>query len=159
MEPILVDDRYDLGEFGDLMDQGRGILALEIVTATTAVRRLALEGLVDLLGGDQRALGLTPSGLSAAFLLAGRSGGLPLHSDRIGRGRLGGVGGVELQSGLEVADAGFELGDVLEMALNQDEDRRLDLGRGAAPKRIRERRRGCHLSKIVSWLANSKPTP
>ena len=33
MEPILRDDRLDLGQFGDLMDQGFGVVAGQGMTA------------------------------------------------------------------------------------------------------------------------------
>ena len=42
MEPILIDDRLDPGQFGDLMDQRRGIFAEESVTTSSAGRRFAV---------------------------------------------------------------------------------------------------------------------
>ena len=52
IEPILIDDRLDLGQFGDLMDQGGRIVTLEFLTAAATGRRLTVERLVDLLGRD-----------------------------------------------------------------------------------------------------------
>jgi len=133
MEAILVDDRLDPGEFGDLMDQGFGVVAGEPMTTTTTSGRLAVDRLVDLLGRDQRTVGLAMSGLAAAFLPAGRSGRFALQSDRIGRRRLGGIGRVELEPVLEVLDPGFELAKTLFVALDQRADRRLDFWRSRLP--------------------------
>jgi hypothetical protein len=150
MEPILIDDRFDLGEFSDLMDQGFGIVTGEPMTASATSGRLAVERLVDPLGRDQGAVGLAMPTLPAALLATRRGGGLALQADRIGRGGLGRVGGVELESSLEVMDSGFQLRDPRLMDLEQGQDRHLEFGRGAVPEMIGERRRGCHYSKIVS---------
>ena len=133
MEPILVDDRLDLGQFGDLMDQGVGVVAGESMTTAATGGRLAVERLADLLGRDQGAPGLAMPGLSAALLPAGRSRGLALHADRIGRGGLGRVGGVELEPGLEVTEPVLKAGEPLLVGLDQREDRRLQLRRGRLP--------------------------
>jgi hypothetical protein len=53
VEPILRDRRLDRRDLGDLMTQGLGILTGQAVAATPAVRGLAVEGLVDLLGGTK----------------------------------------------------------------------------------------------------------
>jgi hypothetical protein len=128
MEPILVDDRLDLGQFSDLMDQGFGVVAFELMTASAASGRLTVGRLANLLGRDQGAVGLAMSGLPTAFLSAGRSGGLTLQSDRIRRGGLRRVGGVELEPVLEILDACFKLGKALFVELDEREDRRLDFG-------------------------------
>ena len=69
------------------------------------------------------------------------------------------VGGVELESSLEVGDPGFQRRESLLMDLGQRQDRRREFGRIAALERIKKRRCGCHGSKIVPWAANSNPTP
>ncbi|SIO11491.1 hypothetical protein SAMN05444166_2524 [Singulisphaera sp. GP187] len=51
MEPILIDNRYDPGQFGDLMEQRRGILAEEAMTTSSVGGRLTDEGLANVLGG------------------------------------------------------------------------------------------------------------
>ena len=61
MELILIDDRLDLGEFGDLMDQGLGVIACEPVTTASVSDRLAVERVANLLGRVQAALGLAMS--------------------------------------------------------------------------------------------------
>ena len=58
MELIFIDDRLDLGQFGDLMDQRRGVVAEQSLTTSSAVGRLAGDGLADFLGRDQDPLGL-----------------------------------------------------------------------------------------------------
>ena len=150
MKPILIDDRLDLGQFGDLMDQRRGVIAEQPSTTASAVGRLAGDGLADFLGWDQNPLGATMPGLTAAFLSGGRRGRLSLGPDEIGGGRLMRVGGVELEPGFEVVDTGFQRRDLLLMDLDQRQDRRLEFGRGVVSEMIRERRRGCHSNKIVS---------
>ena len=134
MEPIFVDDRLDPGQFGDLMDQGLGVVAGEgLATAATGGRACSRMVVADLLGRDQGALGLAMSGLAAAFLPGGRGGRLALHPDRIGRRGLGGVGGVELEPALEIAEPVLKAGEPLLVALDQREDRRLDFRRGRLP--------------------------
>ena len=133
MEPILIDDRLDPGQFGDLMDQRFGVVAGESMTTSATGGRLAVERLADLLGWDQGALGLAMPGLTAAFLLAGRSRGLPLHPDRVGRGGLGRVGGVELEPGFEVTEPVLKDREAILVGLDQREDRRLQLRRGRLP--------------------------
>jgi hypothetical protein len=51
------------------------------------------------------------SRLSTPFATRGWSGGLAFEADGIGRRRLGGIGGVELEPGLEIADALLQFGD------------------------------------------------
>ena len=55
MQAIFVDDRFDLGEFGDLVDQGVGVFAEERVAAAAAGARLTVGGGAELLGRDRGA--------------------------------------------------------------------------------------------------------
>jgi hypothetical protein len=73
MELILIDDRLDLGQFSDLMDQGVGVVAREPMTATTASSRLAVGRLANLLRRDQVAVGFAMSGLASALPSAASS--------------------------------------------------------------------------------------
>ncbi len=68
MEPILRDHRLDRGDLGDLMTQGLGILTGQAAATTAAVRGLAVEGLVDVFGGDQGPCVTAMAGLSSAPL-------------------------------------------------------------------------------------------
>ena len=159
MEPILVDDRLDFGQFGNLMDQGFWVVARESMSTTATGLRLAVERRADPLGRDQCAVGPTMSGLPAAFLAPGRGGRLAFQADGVGRGGLGRVGGVEFEPRLEVVELSLEGGDPLLVSLDQRRDRQLKLGRSRVPKGFRKRRRWCHDGKIVTSFANSNPRP
>ena len=157
MEPILIDDRLDLGQFGDLMDQGFGVVAAEFMTASAASSRLTVGRLANLFGRDQGAVGLTMSGLPAAFLSAGRSRGLALHSDRIRGWGLRRVGGVELEPILEIVDARFKFGKALFVELDERKNRRLDFWRSRLPQGFWDRGRPCHAGRIIASFANDNP--
>ena len=133
MEPILVDDRFDPGKFGHLVDQRLGVITGELMTATATTTRLAVDRLADLLGWDQGTVGLAMPRLPATFLLTGWRGRLSLQSNWIGRGGLGGIGGVELETILKVLDPRFELIDPLFVVSDERKDRRLDLWRSRLP--------------------------
>ena len=68
MKPILRDHRLDRRDLGDLMTQGLGILTGQAMATTSAVRGFAVEGLVDLLGGDHGPGVTAMAGLSTASL-------------------------------------------------------------------------------------------
>jgi len=112
MESIFVDQRLDLGQFGDLMNQGSRIIADQGMATTATIRGPALGDRTHLLRRDQAALGPGMSRLSTALATGGWSGRLALQADGIGRRRLGGIGGVELEPGLEIADALLQFGDL-----------------------------------------------
>jgi hypothetical protein len=157
MEPILVDDRLDLGQFSDLMDPGFGVVAGELMTATAAGSRLAVGRLANLLGRGQGAIGLAMSRLAATFPSAGRSRGLTLQTNRIRGWRLRRVGGVELEPVLEIMDARFKLGEALVVELDECKDRHLDFWRSTCPQRFWDRGRPCHAGRIVASFANDNP--
>jgi hypothetical protein len=133
MKPILVDDRLDLGQFGDLMDQRFGVVAGELITTTTAGGRLAVDRLANLLGRNYGAVGLTMSMLSAALFPTGRSRRFALQPNGIGRGGFGGVSGVELEPVLKILDPVLELRDAFFIELDKGENRRLKLRRSRLP--------------------------
>ena len=111
MVSVLVDDRLDPGQFGDLMDQGLGILAAQGVATAAAGTGLTVGGRAEFLGGDQGPKRFAMAGLSPALSRGRRSRRLALQADRVGRRGLGRVGGVELEPGLEIAHDGFQLSD------------------------------------------------
>ena len=87
MQPELVDDRLDLGEVGDLVDQRVGFIAQEGMSTTPAGTGPAVGGGTQLLRGYEWALGLGMSRLSAAVRPVGGAGGLrfrPMGSDEGG---------------------------------------------------------------------------
>src|SRR5262249_21069103 len=51
MQPVLLDGRLDLGQVGDLMDQARQILAVQVVATTPAGTGLAIAGRPGFSGG------------------------------------------------------------------------------------------------------------
>ncbi len=133
MEPILIDDRFDLGQFSDLMNQGFGVVASELLTASAASNRFTVDRLANLLGRYQSAVSLAMSWLPAAFPSSRWSWRLTLQPDRIrGRG-LGRVGGVEFEPVLKIIDARFKLGNALFVDRNEREDRRLEFRRRRVP--------------------------
>ena len=134
MAPILIDEGLDLGQFGDLMDQGFGVVAVECVTTAATGGRLADERVADLLGRDQAPPGLAMAGLAAAFFPAGRSWGFPLHANRIGRGGLGRVRGVELEPCFEATDPRLQLIDPLPHHQERGGDSRLGVWRHLGPE-------------------------
>ena len=126
MEPVLIDDRDDRRQLGDLMPERLGIVTGEGVAAPPALRRLALDDLADSLGRDQGA-GMTSMARLAAPLLARGRGRWPsLGRGGIGGRWLGGVGGV-------LADPLLQGGDPPLEGLHQHRHRRLRLGRECIP--------------------------
>jgi len=136
-EPILRDDRLDRGDLGDLMAQGLEVLTGQARTTTAAVRGLAVEGLVALLGGDQGPGVPAMAGLSAAPLAGRGSGRASLDGGGIGRRRLGGVGGVLVEAFFEVSDPALQLAD-------DPGDDCLGLGGEGLPDVLRDRSRPAH---------------
>src|SRR5207302_319882 len=65
----------------------------------------------EFLGRDQGSERLAMAGLPTPFSRGRRGRWLAFQADRVGGGWLGGVGGVELEPGLEIAHRGLQLGD------------------------------------------------
>ena len=97
------------------------------------------------------------SGLPAAFLSAGRSRGLALHSDRIGGRGLRRVRGVELETILEIFDTRFKFGEALFVEVGKRKNRRLNFRRSRVPHRFWDRGRPCHAGRIITSFANDNP--
>jgi hypothetical protein len=144
MQAVLVDDRLNPGEFGDLMDQGIGVCAVERLPTGTASAGLAVLGRPEPVGSNQGPESLAMAGLSAPPSRARRCGRLALQSYGIGRRRLGGVGGVELEPGLEISDTSLQFGDPSLVCVPDREDGGLSLKRDGAPERFRDGRRKGH---------------
>ena len=92
-------------------------------------------------------------GLSPAFSLARRGRRLSLHAHRIRRRRFGGVGGIQFQSGFQVLDSRFEIGDPLLHGEEHGSNCRLGIGGDLAPEFIWNRQRIGH-GDDVSPLPN-----
>ena len=83
MKPVFVDQRLDLGQFRDLMNQGSRVITDQGLATAAAIGGPAIGRRADLLRRDQTALGPTMSRLPAAFPTGGRGGGLALEPDGI----------------------------------------------------------------------------
>jgi hypothetical protein len=121
MESILRDHWLDRRDLGDLMKQGLGILTDQAMATPSAVRGLADDGLMDLLGRDQWPAVAAMAGLSPTPL-AGRGGErASLDGGGIGGRGLGGVGGI-------LVELFFEVSDPLLQVVNDPGDHCLGLG-------------------------------
>jgi hypothetical protein len=145
MQSVLVDQRLDPGQVGDLMDQGGGVHAVQRLAAAPARIGLAVGGRAELLGGDQGAERLAMAGLPAALPPGRRGRRLALQADRVGGGRLGGVGGIELEPGLEITDRGLQGGDPIVHRLPGLQEGGLGVGGHGTPERLRDRKLLTHL--------------
>ena len=159
MEPVLVHHRLDRRHLGDLVPERLGVVAVQGVAAPAAVRRLALDDLAELLGRDQRPGVTAMAGLPAPLLARGGGRGPSLDRGGIGRGGLGGVGGV-------LAEPLLQLGDPPLEGLHQGRDGRLGLGReripewpvGAAADPSCRRSTAISAPQKQQWALNAYPT-
>ena len=142
MEAVLVHRRLDRRHLGDLVPQRLGVVAVEIVAAATATRRLALEDLPESFGRDQSPGVMAMAGLPAP--LAARGGGRrpALDRGRVGRRGLGGIRGVLAEPLLQLDDPPLE-------GLHQGHDRRLGVGREGIPDGLWERRLIRHAAVVA----------
>jgi len=129
-EAILDDLGSDLGESGDLMTQGLGVVSVEGLAAAGSGVWLDLDGGGQPLGGHQLAEVTFVPELTAPSLPGCRPGRLPLGVEWLDRWGLGGVGRVPVEPGLEGDDPLLE-------RLDQGEYGRLDIRRCLGPEGIR----------------------
>jgi hypothetical protein len=129
MEPVLIHHGEDRRHLGDLMADRLGIITGEGVAAEAALGRLAVDDLADLFGRNKGAGLAVMARLSASLLARGRSRRPSLDRGRIGRRRLGGIGGI-------LAEAFFEVGDSPLKGLHEPGDGRLCLGRKCLPESL-----------------------
>jgi hypothetical protein len=121
VESILVHHGEDRRQFGDLMPERLRVIAVEGIAAPATFGRLALDDLAESLRGDQGA-GLTSmAGLATPLRARAGSRGASLDRGGIGRGWLGGVGGVLVEPLLRFGDPPLE-------GIGQRRDGRLSLG-------------------------------
>jgi hypothetical protein len=120
MEPVLVHRRPDRRQFGDLVSDRLGVIALQRLVAPAAFGRLAVDDVAELLGGYERAGLAMMAGLPAPLLARGGDRRTSLDRRGIGGGRLGRVGGVLVDPLLQVGDPPLE-------GLHQHRHRRLSL--------------------------------
>jgi hypothetical protein len=118
MEPVFVHHRLDGWDFGDLVPERLGVVAVQLLAAPAALLRFALDTLPELLGRDQDSGMMAMTGLPAPLLPRGGSRRSSLDRGGIGGRGLGGVGGILVESLLQI-------GDPLLERLHQRRDRRL----------------------------------
>jgi hypothetical protein len=152
MEPVFVDQRLDLGQFGDLMDQGGRVIAAQGMATAAAIGGPAIGRRADLFRRDQTAPSPAMSRLPAPFATGGRGGGLALQPDGIRRRRLGGIGGIELQPGFEIADASLEFKDPSVDGVQDGQEGDPGFRWDGVPERFRDGRPRDHTSDITSLL-------
>jgi hypothetical protein len=152
MESVFVDQRLDLGQFGDLMHQGGRVIAAQGVATAAAIGGPALGDRAHLLLRDQAALHPGMSRLPTTFATGGWGGRLALEADGIGRRRLGGIGGVELEPGLEVADALLQFGDPSLERVEHGQDGSLGFRWDGVPECFRDGRLGDHANNTTELL-------
>jgi hypothetical protein len=149
VELVLIDDRADGRQFGNLVTQRFGIIALKLMTALPAVRRLTPDHVTELVRWNQGANTTKVAGLPASFLAGGRSWRASLHRRGVGRGRLGGVGRVLVKPLLQGGDT-----------LLEGEDQRkhscLSSRRNRVPDILRERRSIRHSAFLINSAREHK---
>ena len=113
VEAVFIDVGTDGRDLSDLVSQGIGIVSLQCGATALALRRLDLEGLSKLFGWDQRPGVSLVTGLSSALAPGRRDRRSPLELDggRIGGGRLGRIGGVEVEPRLQLGDPPLQRGE------------------------------------------------
>ena len=88
-------------------------------------------------------------GCPPRFRPEGRGGRLAFEPDGIGRRRLGGIGGVELEPALEIANTLLEFGDPSLEALEHGQDGKLGFRGDGVPESFRDRRLKDHANNTT----------
>ena len=117
---------------------------MQRLLAMAAGRRFAVVDGVGVI--DEGALDLGVSELTARFVVGRRLGWGAFQGRRVGRGRLGGIGGVLVEALLEFSDLRAEFLKALLIPLNKSQDGHLGSGRYLIPQFNRDRRKGRHTS-------------
>jgi hypothetical protein len=92
------------------------------------------------------------SRLPTPFPTGGWSGRLAFEPDGIGRRGLGGIGGIELEPGLEIADTLLEFGDPSLEGVQDGQDGNLGFRWDGVPERFRDGRLRNHAKDITKSL-------
>ena len=149
MKSVLVDQRFDLGQLGDLVNQRSRVVTGQGLTAATAIRGPTIGDRAHLLRRDQAALCPAMSRLPTPFPTGGWRGRLAFEPDGIGRRRLGGIGGVELEPALEIANTLLEFGDPSLEGLQHGQDGNLGFRWDGVPEWFRDRRLRLHANNTT----------
>jgi len=144
VKPILVDQGLDLGQFGNLVDQGGWILTHQGMATAAAIRGPALGDRAYFLKWNQAAFGPAMSRLPTPFPPRGPGRRFPFEADGIRRRRLGGIGGIELEAGLQITDALLQFGDPSGEGIQDGQNGGLGFRRHGLPERFSDGRLGYH---------------
>jgi hypothetical protein len=120
------------------------VVAMQRLLAMAAGRRFAVADGVGVI--DEGALGLGVPMLTAHFVGGRQLWGCSFESRRVGRRRLGGVGGVLVESLLEFRHLLVKFLKALLVPLDKSQDGCLGVGRYLLPQLSRDRRNGRHTS-------------
>lgn len=144
MKPVLVDQGLDPGQFGDLMNQGGRVLTDQGMATAAAIRGPAIGDRAYFLRWNQTAFGPAMSRLPTPLPPRGPGRRLPFEADGIRRRRLGGIGGIELEAGLQIADALLQFNDPTGDGVQDGQDGGLGFRRHGLPERFSDGRLGHH---------------
>ena len=150
VQSVFIDDRLDPGEVGDLVDQGLGVIAPQGDGRSTARGGSGVGGReAQLLRGHQGAFG---PGMSRSRRTSARSvvRAACRSADGIRRRGLGGVGGIEVEPGLEVGNPLVQLSDPTPERLKDGHEGRLASECSVFPERFRDRKRGARTQGLHS---------
>jgi hypothetical protein len=147
VKAVFIDIGTDRRDLSNLVSQGIGIVSLQRSATALALRRLDLEGLTKLFSWDQRSGVSLVTGLSSRLASGRRSRRAPLELDgrRIGGGRLGRIGGIEVEPRLQLGDPSLQSSEGVP-------ERGLGRGRDGFPKRFRDGRVRAHTVDITQLL-------
>jgi hypothetical protein len=132
------------------MTQRSRVVAVQRLSAKTAGRWFAVVDGVGVI--DEGALYFGVPVLASPFVVGRRLGRGAFEGRRVGRRRLGGVGGV-------LVEPGFEVGQALLVVLDQGKDRGLGSRRTLLPEFVRDWRTRLHSAGVAirSRLGNLDP--
>jgi hypothetical protein len=136
------------------MTQRLRIIAMQRLLAMAAGRGFALVDGVGVI--DEGTLGLCVSVLTARFVVGRQLGWGALESRRVGRGRLGGIGGVLVEASLEFIDLILQSLQSTLILLNEGQDRCPCGGRNLVPKFSRDEWLRTHAADLQTELAKGK---
>jgi hypothetical protein len=154
MAAVLGDDGPDARHVPDLMTQRLRVVALKRLLAMAAGYRFAIVDGVEVI--DEGALDLGVSALTARFVVGRWLEWGAFEGRRVGRGRLGGIGGVLLEALLEFSDLLLQFLQSSLVMLDEGQDRRLCGRRDLVPKLSRDGWLRTHAADLQTELTEGK---
>lgn len=144
---------------GDLVPAGLRVFTEKGLTALAAGGRLHRDGLLDLLGRDQRALPPSVARLSPSLAARRRRWRSAFDLRRVAGRRSGGVGGVLVEAFGQLSDLLLKGLQPLLVLLDEGQDRRLGCRRYLVPELNRNRRNRWHINILRPLEARDKFRP